>query len=453
MGDARALDSLARRHKGESFTSGFPRQEKEDMSTNRLPAFLMATVVLALLALAGCASVQDNFLLTKLDNQSKARALVDEGVAQYQAQLIRKGDLSKVASVREYFIMALRFDPQNLLAARYRDLVDNYRAAQLSQALKEAQSYSARQRRAEDEDFAMCVSIQTARRLDPDNAAAAKLSHDTESIRQTLVAKLLSKAWTSLGNAAQAPSASERENADIEAYQGFDKVLLIDPQNSTAAAQIASLKDTLGRAAAAHLAAVKKLIAAGQFETARDQIAALSATSRKVDGVLDGQVASARYLLDYQWARSFYLHKAYVLADARVNEAIRIAPTDEAYALKRKIADLASEEERETSFDAALQQIDDLIQQGDLASASTRIEALAKSEQDSARLDQLDTRRQKVRSYLPQMYAAAVTDYRNENFKDAIDLLQTVVSIDVSYEQAADYLDKATAKEKLVEQY
>ncbi len=414
---------------------------------------LLALAAFTALALAGCASVQDNFLLTKLDNQAKARALVEEGVAQYQAQLIRKGDLSKVASIREYFTMALRFDPQNLLAARYRDLVDNYRAVQLSQALKEAQSYFAKQRRAEEEDFAMCVAIQTALRLDPNNAAAAKLARDTESLRQTLIAKLLSKAWTSLGKAAQAPGAADRESADIDAYQGFDKVLLIDPRNSTATAQIASLKDSLGRAAAAHVRAVKKLIAAGQFEAARDQIAALSATSRKVDGILDVQVASARYLLDYQWARSLYLHKAYALADARVREALRIAPTDEAYALKRKIADLANQEERQTSFDASLQQIDDLIQQGDLAAASARIEALAKSEQDSARLDQLDARRQKVHSYLPQMYAAAVNDYRDENFKDAIDLLQTIVSVDVGYEQAADYLDKATAKEKLVEQY
>ena len=46
-----------------------------------------------------------------------------------------------------------------------------------------------------------------------------------------------------------------------------------------------------------------------------------------------------------------------------------------------------------------------------------------------------------------------INDYRDENFKDAIDLLQTIVSVDVGYEQAADYLDKATAKEKLVEQY
>jgi hypothetical protein len=410
-------------------------------------------VVFATLAVFGCASAPDSFLLSNLDAQAKARALVNEGVVQYQAQLIRRGDLSKVAFVREYFTMALRFDPQNLLAARYRDLVDNFRSAQVSQALKEAQSHFARERRSEDEDYAMCLAIQTARRLDPANARAARLSQDTETIRATLIAQNISKAWTSLAKAAQAASVTDRENADIDAYQSFDKVLLLDPQNPTATGQMSSLKTALDQIAAADVASVDKLVTAGQFETARDQIALIAAASRKVGGILDGRVATARYTLDYQWARSLYAHKAYMLAEEKANEALRLSQTDEAFALKRKIAELASQEEQQASFDTSLQQIDNLIDQGDLVAASARIEAVTKGTGDQARLDLLDIRRQKVHSYLPQMYAAAVNDYRNEDFKDAIELLRTIVSIDVSYEQAADYLDKATAKEKLVEQF
>jgi len=261
-------------------------------------------VALAALAVYGCASAQDSFLLANLDSQAKARALVDEGVVQYQAQLVRKGDLSKVASVREYFTMALRFDQQNLLAARYRDLVDNFRAAKLSRSLKEAQSYVARQRRTEEEDFALCVAIQSALRLDPGNAAAARLARDTQSIREKLTGKLMSRAWTSLGKAAQAISVANQEDADVDAYQSFDKVLLIDPQNSAAMTQLGSLKDSLDRIGQGRVSGARKMIAAGQFEAARDQMAQLAATSRKVDGILDARVAEGCYELDYQWARS-----------------------------------------------------------------------------------------------------------------------------------------------------
>jgi hypothetical protein len=46
-----------------------------------------------------------------------------------------------------------------------------------------------------------------------------------------------------------------------------------------------------------------------------------------------------------------------------------------------------------------------------------------------------------------------VQAYRDEDFKAAIDLLQTVVGIQVDYEQAGDYLDKARSKQKLLEQF
>jgi len=63
-----------------------------------------AALALAALALAGCAttSAPDGFLLAKLDNAAKARALVEEGINQYQAQLIRKGDLGIFDEVRVF---------------------------------------------------------------------------------------------------------------------------------------------------------------------------------------------------------------------------------------------------------------------------------------------------------------------------------------------------------------
>jgi len=378
---------------------------------------------------------------------------VEEGINQYQAQLIRKGDLGQVAPVREYFTMALRFDSQNVLAARYRDLVDNFRAAQLSQALKQAQAGYAVERRSEDVTYSMLAAIQTALRLDPANATANRLARDTEPLRQSVIARQLAKGQASMGKATQAASETDRENADVEAWQTFAAVLLIDPKNSTATDQMASLRRQMDATTAARAAPIRKLIAAGQFDAARDRVAELSVLNRRVGGILDTRIAALLYELNYRWARSLYAHKAYVLAQQKVTQAIRISATDEALSLKRRIGDLASQEERQASFDDSVHEIDDLIQQGDLSAANARIDAAGRIVKDSSQQDQLDARRQKVRSYLPQLYASAVSDYRGEDFKDAIELLQTIVSIDVTYEQAADYLDKATAKEKLIEQY
>ena len=342
--------------------------------------------------------------------------------------------------------MALRFDPQSLLAARYRDLVDNFRAAQFSHALKAAQTVYAVQRRREDEDYAMVLEIQTARRLDPANAAAARLAGDTESIRQRLIAQYLSKAWTSLGKAAQAPSAADRESWDIDAYQSFDKVLQIDPQNGTATGQMESIKNALDKAAAARVEQVNKLIAAGQFENAGDQIALLAATSRKVGGALDARVAGARYSLDYQWARSLWAPKSYVMAEDKVNDALRIFPTDEALALKRKIADLRPR------WSSRLRSIR-------LSNRSTASSSRGTWPPRRAGSSPSPGERMTRPSWTSWIFAgrkcartcrrcmpppSTTTETRTSRTQSSC--LRTIVQIDVDYEQAADYLDKANAE-------
>ena len=79
--------------------------------------------------------------------------------------------------------------------------------------------------------------------------------------------------------------------------------------------------------------------------------------------------------------------------------------------------------------------------------------SLAKVTKDPVNMQQLDSRNEQILSNLKDLYDKGVDAYRNEDFKTAIDLLQTVVAIQVDYEQASDYLDKARSKQKLLEQF
>jgi hypothetical protein len=65
----------------------------------------------------------------------------------------------------------------------------------------------------------------------------------------------------------------------------------------------------------------------------------------------------------------------------------------------------------------------------------------------------VDQRRDKVRTFLPGLYAKGVEAYRQESFRDAIESLEIVVLVDEGWEQAADYLEKARSKLKFLEQY
>ena len=159
------------------------------------------------------------------------------------------------------------------------------------------------------------------------------------------------------------------------------------------------------------------------------------------------------YSLNYKWAVSLFNRKDYTTAEVKNEAALAAMKTDEARALRRKIAEKKAQPQAvAVSFDTSLQDIDSLIRAGELVAAHRKVNSLAKVTKDQSNMQQLDSRNEQILSNLKDLYDKGVDAYRNEDFKTAIDLLQTVVAIQVDYEQASDYLDKARSKQKLLEQ-
>jgi TolA-binding protein len=157
--------------------------------------------------------------------------------------------------------------------------------------------------------------------------------------------------------------------------------------------------------------------------------------------------------LNYRWAKALFDQKEYAQGEVKADAALAVKRTDEAAALKKRISDLRAQTETNTSFEAALQDIDRLIAKGELIAAQRKIDSLTKNTTGESKLASLDDRGEKVRANLKDLYDTGVGAYRDEDFKAAIELLETVVAIDEGYEQAADYLDKAQSKQELLEQF
>ena len=216
---------------------------------------------------------------------------------------------------------------------------------------------------------------------------------------------------------------------------------------------VASTRTELAKTVTARVAAIQKAIAAGSWTSARTQVTALSDLNRKVGNAFDTDVRSASYSLNYSWAKALFDKKNYATSEVRVDAALAVSRTDEATSLKRKLLDIRSKADAGASWDSSLQQIDQLISSGELLAAHQKLNLLAKTTTDAAKLQALDDRDTSIRSNLKDLYDKGVQAYRDEDFKTAIDLLQTVVGIQVDYEQAGDYLDKARSKQKLLEQF
>jgi len=366
---------------------------------------------------------------------------------------LREGEQASIDEIKEYFVVALRFDPASALAKKYLTLVANYKEVRLQASLREATRFAQKPKRTEEETYQLCLAVQKAGRIDPSNAQVQKLVGDTAQARAALVETYLSRAKASLDKTDEKTPDAVREKLSIEAYQNVSRALAADPQNAAAPNLKATLWAEISGIVARRLESAEKLIASSRFADAKAQVVFLNDINRKLDNSYEADVRAASYLLNYRWARALFDQKEYAQAEVKVDAALAVKRTDEATALKKRISDLRAQTEATLSFEAALQDIDRLIAKGELIAAQRKIDSLAKGATGQAKLASLDDRGEIVRANLKGLYERAVEAYREENFKAAIELLETVVAIDESYEQAADYLDKAQSKQKLLEQF
>jgi hypothetical protein len=412
---------------------------------------LLCLAVIPLLVF-GCTSSNDAFLIKALDDQSKAQALTNEGIQQYDFHLTHRQDFNEIPQIRQYFSVALSFDPGNTQAQQYLTLVDNYKTQKLQSNLNTATKTLAKAKRTDDDNYALFVSLQSAAQVDPGDANVKKMLDDTSPDRTRLVSTYLAKSKAALASVTDTTTDAAREKAFIDALGYAKKALDVDPKNGTAQAQVTAVKADLTKIVAARAAAIQKLITASKFAEARAQVASLNDLNRRTGNSYDGDVRLASYSLNYSWAKALFAQKDYGTADVRVDAALAVQRSEEASALKRQIAAVKTKADAGISFDTALADIDRLVGADELVSAHRRIDTLAKSTTDQSKVAALDDRRQAITAKLKDVYDKGVQAYQDEDFKTAIELLQTVVGVQVDYEQAGDYLDKARSKQKVLDQ-
>ncbi len=418
-----------------------------------VPVGLAAALAAALLAACVTVSADDTFLLAALDGQAKANALTEEGIEQYNVRLVQRSEFEAVQDVRAYFDAALRYDPDNTRARQFLDLVDTYLVSRLKANVKEADRLLAKKGRTRDEDWLLAVAVQRAVRLDPQNEDVRGLQAETAALRDALVKEGIALVQSTAGKITEKTPDDTRDRLWIDAWAAAGRVLALDPRNETALAEQARTRGEIQKAFTRRLAGMRTLLDGMKFTASKAEIAEMSELSRRSAGLGDEAVRTGTYELNYRWARWLYDQKEYASADVRVKAALAVRRTSDATALAKRISDAVAATATGATFETALKDVDRLISTGELSAAQARLEALDRSTAESDKLQQLDARRERIRSFLPDLYARGLAAYREEDFAGAIEALETVVRIDVGYEQAADYLEKARSKQRLLEQY
>ncbi len=423
----------------------------------------LAAAAVLTLAFAGCTSMSDTvFLVRKVDGAAKSRAVTEQGISIYEVRVLGRQDYAAIEEARRYFEVALRFDPDNTRARQYLETVDRFRASELRARTERAADLLKRTGRSEQESWAMLLLVRQAAALSPADARVVSLMADTEQVRAAMVKQLMERARAAHEQIRQDDPQREQKLLDVK--DQYDRIHAIQPDYVDLQVRRSAVSGELDRIFKDGSLRASRRIDAAQFVEAREEIDRLDGLNRRLDYAHDEEVRGLSYRLNYHWAKDAYGRKQLGLAGARVDAALRARRTDEAAALKASIEDDLQRAARAAAAappvgapggsaagQAALQEVQDLVRRGELAAANRRINALLGTTGDREIVAGLREQQAAVRARLPDLYARGVEAYRQEDFKRAVDLLSVVVEIDVGYEQAGDYLDKARAKQKLLE--
>ncbi|MBN2532080.1 MAG: hypothetical protein JXB88_04265 [Spirochaetales bacterium] len=391
------------------------------------------------------------FLVNNLDNEEKSNVISEKGIKLYKAELESQENYQKLTEIKEYFIVALRFNPQNEKAEEYLGKINNFAIAKVEEKLVIAQKLFKKEKRSEEEDFTLIYAVRKAYELDPENEEVIRLKKETAGLTEKLAAKYMNQAEAELKKMKEDDSLLSKSKISLNAYDNCVKVLKIDPGNKQAESDKKEIESNLEVIIKGLLKDAKENLAKNDFKGTESFLNACKEINRKLDAGYDGDIAGLSYDLYYKWANTLLAKKDYNGAEAKIKAALRAKRTDEAVALKNKISRITQDTEFANSFKKWLEEIDALIAKKDLIAAYDKIQSILSKTDDKNRIKELKAREEKVRNELAGIYESALKFYKQENYKEAIKLLKLIVHIDAHYQQAGDYLEKAESRQELLD--
>ncbi len=415
------------------------------------------TLVVTLVAVSfasSCASLGDPFLLSfDVAGKYQAEAMTAAGKDAYRASLVVAGDVSASAKVQRYFEAALRYDPNNAEASRYLALVEDYRASRFSAAVKGADTLLRKTARSPDEEYRLLVAVRSASAIYPRDESAQRLVKSTADLRDGFVALRLAEVEKLRASVTPESRDAVKEKVYIDAFRIVLRARDVQPGAGDVGKAYKELKAEIAAIIEKRLAGVDAQIAKRSFDEAKAVVSLVKELDSRILGTFAPAIAKAEYKLYLAWAKYHESRKEWSKANTRIQTALAIQKGSEAVALQKRIRDAADAEERGATFEAGLKNLDAYISSGQLLRAQRLLASLSKSTTTSAGRATLDQRRKRMIESLASVYEAGVKAYREERFKDAVADLETVVAIDSTYRDAAEYLEKAKTKQKLLDQY
>jgi len=419
-------------------------------------------VILLAVMCAGCTTFSGTvFLIQEVDNRGKSRILTETGEELYACEIVSRENYAEIEKVRKYFVVALRFHPENTAAQESLKQLQEYRETRLKEKMAQFRELSMKKDRTEEQNYTLCLLAQQCVFLDPGNQEARELRDVASETRIELLRRYRERSAAAIAAIKEGDSMEKKESLYVAALESIHRALSIDPGNWDALPKKRTVNDEMEKILAARAEGVERAIEEEDFEGAETQIGIYSEINALLDYCYDEELKRLQYALYFRWARFLIEKSQFDLAEAKIDLAIVAESTDEARSIREQIlseqqkvskARAAQKKNgRKVSGDEAIKEIELLVDSGELSKAYALIVRRLEKESDRENIQRLNELQGKIRGWVKWYYDLALAYYRQENFSRAVELFTRVVEIDRDYEMAQDYLDKAKSKQKLIE--
>lgn len=416
--------------------------------------YVFGTFCVLITALAGCATLgSDQFLLSNLDRNEKSDILTSKGIVYYEQQLNNNENYLLVPRSKAFFENALVYNPENSVAKKYLDRLNVFIEQQVKKNLELARKYNAVADKSEQDIFNLCYFTQKAFEVDPSNREVRDLKDDIHDMQEELISTYIDRGNENLSQMASAQNQKAREEIFLKAHNNFGRALLLDPVHSRAAKAMSEVKDGLEEIAAEYISKVKSDLDASRFGSFEDDMKGIRFLNAKIDNRLKDPINQLHYRYYFQQAKTAFARKDYRRAEGHVNHALSVSRTQEALDYRSMIRERRRAVDVSREFSELLSEIDTTIEEGNLLEADTSLRQLKERAAGASQKNQVDSRLKTIRDRIPALYRRGLDLYQKEEYKQAVEVLEMVVALDASYEQAAPYLEKAKGRLRIIESF
>ncbi|MCW8966818.1 MAG: hypothetical protein OQK82_09075, partial [Candidatus Pacearchaeota archaeon] len=401
--------------------------------------------LICILFMTQCASVppDSRFLIDSLSNEEKSRVVCDKGILMYKSQLEKEENFQVLPEIKEYFEVALRFDPENEKAEEYLVKLENFVVSKVEEKIGIAEKLLAVKKPTEKQNFQLAYAVKTAYDLDPKNEEVLGLKKKVDTLTDELIDSYLKQTQAELTKIVEKDTPGEKAKKYISAMTNCRKALQLRRDSKKALSEKRNIESFLELIIKDVLKTAKESLAKKDYKKTESALIICNDINKNLDGNYTKDIAALSYDLYYVWAQAFYGKKDYNNALAKLTAAIRAKNTKEAIALKKKITNLKYGSDFAVSFKKWMAEIDSLITKNKYVEAYDKIQSLLGKTRDKNYVKQLKNKEKILKDKLQGLYNEGIKLYKQEKFKNAIELLKIIVHIDENYEQVKDYLDKA----------